>query len=102
MDFDLAPRRDQAMTSSNWAVYAVLALGFGLACWMLIYIASNAAQMRAAVESQRADEIKQENLEVCARLAMPPETEAFLACAAELTRIRQRHDERRDRDFYFH
>ena len=102
MDFDLAPRRDQAMTSSIWIVYAVLALGFGLACWMLVYIASNGAQARAAAESRRAEDIKQENLEVCARLTMQPGTEAFLACTAELTRIRQRHDERRDQDFYFH
>ena len=58
--------------------------------------------MRAAAESQRAEEIKQENLETCTRLAMPPGTEAFLTCDAELTRIRQRHDERRDQDFYFH
>ena len=57
---------------------------------------------RAAAESREAEEIKQENLEICTRLAMPPGTEAFLACDAELTRIRQRHDERRDQDFYFH
>ena len=102
MDFHLAPTRDQAMTSPTWVVYAVLALGFGLGCWMLVYIASNGAHIRAAAESRRAEEIKQENLEICVRLAMPPGTEAFLACAAELTRIRQRHDERRDQDFYFH
>jgi hypothetical protein len=69
---------------------------------MLVYIASNGAQARAAAESRRAEEIKQENLEICARLAMPPGTEAFLACAAELTLVRQRHDGRRDQDFYFH
>jgi hypothetical protein len=99
MDFDLAPRRDEAMTSSTWVVYVVLALAVGFGCWMLVYIASNGAQMRAAAESRRVEEIKQENVEICDRFAMPVGTEAFPACAAELTRLRQRHDERRDQDF---
>ena len=90
------------MTSSTRVVYAVLALGFGLVCWMLVSIASNAARMKTVVEGQRAEEIRQENLEICARFAMPPGTEAFLVCEAELIRVRQQHDERRDRDFYFY
>ena len=101
MDSDLAPGRDQAMTSSSWAIYAVVILGLCLGYWMLSYVARNGAQLRAAAESQRAEEIKQENLEVCARLAMPIGTEAFATCDAELTRIRRRHDERRDQDLYF-
>ena len=101
MDYDLAAKRDQAPTLYTWVLYTFLAFGFGVGCWMLIYLATHGAELRAAVENQRSAEIKQENLEVCTKLGMPPETKAFVNCTTELMHIRQRHDERLHRDFYF-
>ena len=101
MDFNPAARRHQALTLSTWVFYTVVAFGFGVGGWMLIYLSIYGAELRAAIENQRAVEIREENLEVCTRLGAPPGTAAFATCASELVHIRQRHDERRNQDFYF-
>jgi hypothetical protein len=69
--------------------------------WLLIYIVINAPGVRAAIESQRIEEINQEDREHCARLGMAPGTEAFATCRHELAVVRQRHDERIYRDLQF-
>jgi hypothetical protein len=101
MNFDLAFRRNQAMSLSAWAFCVALAFGFGLVCWLLIFIAINGPTVRAAIESQRIEEIKQEDQEHCTKLGMPPATEAFGTCQNELVLIRRRHDERLHRDLQF-
>jgi hypothetical protein len=101
MHLDIAAKRDQATRLCAWGLYAVVAFGLGIACWLLIHIVSHGTEIRAAVEYQRAAEIRQENLEVCTRLGMPAGTNAFAGCATELGHIRQRHDERRNREFHF-
>jgi hypothetical protein len=101
MHFDLAFRRSQTVRLSTWVFCAALATGFALVCWLLIYILINGPSVRAAIESQRIEEIKQDDQEHCAKLGMPPGTEAFATCGHELAGVRQRHDERIYRDLQF-
>ena len=101
MHFDLAFRRSQATSFSTWVFWAALASGIGLICWLLVFIVINGPSVRAAIESQRIEGIKQEDQEHCTRLGMPPGTESFGACRNELAIIRQRHDERIYRNLQF-
>ncbi len=101
MNSDLVVRSDQPPTFAAWLPGIALALAVVLGAWILIYALINGPQMRAAAESQTAQEVEQENRELCGKLGITAETQAFVTCTATLVHVRQRHDERRNRDLDF-
>jgi hypothetical protein len=66
----------------------------GLAGVLGVYAAITAPEMIGNAERLRAEQIQQEDREHCGRLKMPPGTDGFAACAADLTEIRRRQHER--------
>ena len=75
---------------SRWIPRLVL----GAAGALAIYAAVAAPEMIRNAERLRAEQIQQEDREYCTRLKMPPGTDSFAACAAELAEIRRRQHER--------
>ncbi|HKU05193.1 MAG TPA: hypothetical protein VJR30_03920 [Bradyrhizobium sp.] len=75
---------------SRWIPRLVL----GAAGALAIYAAVAAPEMIRNAERLRAEQIQQEDREYCTRLKMPPGTDSFAACAAELAEIRRIQHER--------
>ena len=61
-----------------------------LAVYALIY----APEMRRTAERLKAEQIQQEDREYCEKFRMPPGSDNFAACVADLTEIRRRQHER--------
>ena len=76
------------------AVHAVaLALGvylFAAAGWAYV----NGPRLRAEAEERMAGEAEAESRDACQRLGMPPGSVRYAACAVELSRARQQHEDR--------
>ena len=66
----------------------------GLAGVLGVYAALTAPEMIRNAERLRAEQIAQEDREFCTRLKMPPGTDSFAKCSADLTEIRRRQHER--------
>ena len=72
--------------SRSWAIVLAVAI-----CSLGLYaIVSGPAEFRAS-ERARAEQIALEDREFCARFRMPPGSEGFATCAADLTELRRRH-----------
>jgi hypothetical protein len=65
---------------------------------MAIYMFVNGPAIQAAVESNKAEQIDQENTQFCQKLGMPRGTDVFATCVSYLTDIRKREAERVTRD----
>ena len=69
----------------------VLAMAVGsLAVYAIV---SAPAALRTA-ERVKAEQIRLEDREYCEKFRMPPGTEAFATCVADLTELRRRHGDR--------
>jgi hypothetical protein len=80
------PRRPE-----SWG--PVIALGILVGSLGLYAVFSAPAALQAA-ERARAAEIQQETRAHCEKFQMPPGSEGFASCAADLTEIRRRHRDR--------
>jgi hypothetical protein len=66
----------------------------GLAGALGVYAIFTAPEMMRNAERLRVEQIQQEDREHCTRLKMPPGTDGFVVCAADLAEIRRRQHER--------
>ncbi len=69
-----------------------LVLGFAGA--LAIYAVVAAPEMLRSAERLRTEQIQQEDRDTCTRLKMPPGTDGFAPCAADLMEVRRRQHER--------
>lgn len=90
--------KDERATLSRWLFGALLAAVLGSLFWMFISVKINGPKMRAMIESQKAEELEQENRVFCAKFGVTFGTSTFASCADELARIRRQHEERLNRD----
>jgi hypothetical protein len=98
MTFDMSAGKAAPTTFMQWLIGTALAAFVGAALLMLIYAVINGPGMRAMAESQKAEEIAQENRAFCAQLGMNFGTPAFATCANVIGQIRRLQDERFNRD----
>jgi hypothetical protein len=66
----------------------------GLVAALAVYAAAAGPEAMRNADRVRAEQIQQEDHEYCTRLKMPPGTERFAACAADLAEIRRRQHDR--------
>jgi hypothetical protein len=71
----------------------VVALGAGASVFAIYAIVAAPATRRTA-ERIMSEQIQQEDRSYCDKFRMPPGSEAFAACAADLTEIRRRQRDR--------
>jgi hypothetical protein len=69
-------------------------LALGLAGALAIYAVVAAPEMMREAARLRAEQIVQEDREHCTKQKMPPGTDSFATCAADLAEIRRRQHER--------
>jgi hypothetical protein len=69
-------------------------LVLGLAAALAIYAVVAAPEMIRNAERLRMEQIQQEDRETCTRLKMPPGTDSFASCAADLAEVRRRQHDR--------
>jgi hypothetical protein len=69
------------------------ALGLAVSA-LAVCAAIEAPTMRRTAERIKAEQVQQENQEYCEKFRMPPGSENFAACVADLAEIRRRHRER--------
>jgi hypothetical protein len=90
--------KDEPATLTRWLFGAVLVAILGSVLWMFISVKVNGPKMRAMIESQKAEELEQENRVFCAKFGVTFGTSTFATCASELAQIRRQHEERLNRD----
>lgn len=95
MTLDMHVRNGNPVTLMHWLFGAVFVATIGTG---IVYVVINVKQMWAAIESQKAEEIEQENRVFCAKFGMTFGTSAFAACANDLKIIRRQQEERLIRD----
>ena len=85
------------MTSwwSRGLLPSCLALGVAV-CGLLVVYGSH---VRAAAEAEKARAVEEEDQAFCARFGIGPETTRYSECAAALTDVRSRHDQRNADNF---
>jgi hypothetical protein len=80
------------MTSVWFRALSPICLALGVAvCGLLVVYGSH---VRAAVEAEKARAVEEEDQAFCARFGIGPETTRYSECAAALTDVRSRHDQR--------
>jgi hypothetical protein len=87
------------MKLRGWFTCGLYGITIAVGIWIAVSAVVNAPAARAMVELQRASEIAQENLTMCAEIGMSFRTPQFGRCISVLMRVRQRHEERLMRDF---
>ena len=83
-------KADVANSPMLWIPRLVL----GVAGALAIYATVAGPEMIRNAERLRAEQIQHEDREYCTRLKMPPGTDSFAACAADLKEIRRRQHDR--------
>jgi hypothetical protein len=90
--------KDERATLPRWLLGAVLVAILGSLLWMFISVKINGPKMRAMIESQKSEELEQENRVFCAKFGATFGTSTFATCANALALIRRQHEERLNRD----
>jgi len=85
---------DISSSSKSLLPTGIPRLALGLAGGLAIYAAVTAPEMLGNAERLRAEQIQQEDRDTCTRLKIPPGTDGFAACAADLKEVRRRQHER--------
>jgi len=98
MTLDLPAGKAMPMTFTQRLVGAALLAVVVALAWPLAYVVINGSEMRAMAESQKAEEIAQENRALCAKLGMNFGTPAFATCADVIGQVRRLQEERLNRD----
>jgi hypothetical protein len=75
---------------SIFGLGAIILSMAGLSLWIL----QTAGPAHASLERQRKSEIAAENRSFCEKWALPAGTSQHVACVADLTTIRARHEKR--------
>ena len=83
-------RRPTLAEAMHVMALAVLASAFAAAGWAFV----DGPRAHAEAEGRMAAEAEAENRDACQRLGMPPGGDRYAACAAELSRARQQHEDR--------
>jgi hypothetical protein len=101
VDHEDEPMKDNLAESSDltagahgprsWGSTIVLALAVGS---LAVYAIVSAPAALRTVERVKAEQIRLEDLEHCEKFRMPPGSEAFATCVADLTELRRRHRDR--------
>lgn len=90
MTLDMHVEKNEPVTLMHWLCGAVLVATVGTG---IIYSIINGSHLRAAIESQRAEEVEQENREFCGKFGMAFGTPVFAICANDLGKIRRQQAE---------
>lgn len=75
----------------SWVPVVALATAV---CAVAIYAVLEAPATWRAAERHKAEQIQQEDRAYCDKFRMPPGSENFATCAADLNEIRRRHGDR--------
>jgi hypothetical protein len=89
-------RTGRASETVAWLVAGLGGAGF---CFALVEASLHAPALRTLAERAEAEQIEQENRAFCGKYNMPPESDAYRMCAADLMEIRRREDARRLNEF---
>ena len=81
------PTLDEAAHLIAMALGTVL---YAAAAWAFL----NAPRLHAEADQRVAAEVEAENRDACRRLGMPFGGDQYTACALELSRVRQQHEDR--------
>ena len=74
---------------------AVVFTGLILSLVVIFFLAGRSGSEAVAIErAQRALDIEKENEAFCRKFGMAPESSRFAECAADLSMIRKRHEDR--------
>lgn len=105
MAFDMSAGKVESATFhqrlngiAQWLIGIAIVAIIGAVLWIVVYAVINGPKMRAMAESQKAEEIAQENRAFCAKLGMNLGTPEFATCANVLEQIRRLEEERFNRD----
>lgn len=86
-------RNRKRPTLDDAAHAAAVVLGtilYAAAAWAFM----NGPRLHAEAEQRMAAEVEAESRDSCRRLGMPPGGDRYAACAVELSRVRQQHEDR--------
>jgi len=76
-----------------WSRASAIVLALAVGSFGLYAIVSAPSALQTA-ERVKAEQIRMEDREYCEKFRMPPGSEAFATCAADLAELRRRHRDR--------
>jgi hypothetical protein len=93
MNADMSRGGNETIGPPHRSLWSIIAFGSAVAAfavWAIVF----APDMWRAAERLKAEQINHEDKTLCEKFQMPPGSERFARCVAELTGVRQRHGDR--------